>query len=175
LPRNDFQPAPAVGIQEQSMNKVSDVMTRHPRTLSPSDTVVVAAMAMDELDVGSIPVCQGDQLVGIVTDRDIVVRGLAQGRLPTNIALNDVMTTDVHCCFEDQSIDEVLDQMSDAQIRRVPVLDHERHLVGMLSLGDLAVKTDGVGAGQALEVISEPSEPGHTAPPAGTRGGTGKG
>lgn len=146
------------------MTKVSDVMTREPRALAPSDSAIVAAMAMDELDVGAIPVCQGEQLVGIVTDRDIVVRGLAQGRLPTEIALQDIMTTDVHCCREDQSIDEVLDQMSDAQIRRVPVLDHERHLVGILSLGDLAVKTDGVGAGQALEVISEPSEPGHTAP-----------
>ena len=140
--------------------QVSEVMTRGVRTLAPSDTVVMAAQAMDELDIGVIPVCEGDHLIGVVTDRDIVVRGIAQGRPVENIALNDVMSADVRSCYEDQSVDEVLEQMRDAQIRRIPVLDHDEHLVGMVSLGDLAVKgDDGTGTGQALEDISEPAAP----------------
>ncbi len=145
------------------MRQVSDVMTRGVRSLAPSDTVVAAAQAMEELNVGVIPVCEGDRLIGVVTDRDIVVRGIAQGRPVEQIPLDDVMTGDVRCCYEDQSVDEVLDQMRDAQIRRVPVLDRDGKLVGMVSLGDVAVKGDGgqIGnnAGAALEDISEPAEP----------------
>ena len=140
--------------------QISEVMTRGVRTLAPSDTVVMAAQAMDELDIGVIPVCEGDRLIGVVTDRDIVVRGIAQGRPVENIALNDVMSADVRSCYEDQSIDEVLEQMRDAQIRRIPVLDHDEHLVGMVSLGDVAVKGDGGdGTSQALEDISQPAAP----------------
>lgn len=141
------------------MTQVSDVMTRGVRAMSPSDTLVMAAQAMEELDVGVIPVCDGDRLVGMVTDRDIVVRGVAQGRPAEQTHLDEVMSRDPRWCFEDQSIDEVLDQMRDAQIRRVPVVDHEKHLVGMLSLGDASVKADEGRAGEALQSISEPAEP----------------
>ena len=140
------------------MAQISDVMTRGVRTLSPSDTVVMAAQAMQELDVGAIPVCDGDRLVGMVTDRDIVVRGVAKGRLTESTHLDEVMSPDPRWCFEDQSVDEVMDQMREAQIRRVPVVDHDRHLVGIVSLGDLAVKADVGKARNALESISEPTE-----------------
>jgi len=141
------------------MTQVFEVMTRGVRSLAPQDSIVRAAQAMDELDVGVVPVCDGDRLVGMVTDRDIVVRAVAKGRAADDTPLADVMSPDPRWCFEDQSVDEVLEQMSDARIRRVAVLDHAEHLVGMLSLGDVAVKADGDGAGIVLEEISEPAQP----------------
>ena len=141
------------------MRQVSDVMTRGVRSMSPSDTLVMAAQAMQELDVGVIPVCDGDRLVGMVTDRDIVVRGVAQGRAAEDTHLDEVMTKDACWCYDDQSVDEAVEKMRDAQIRRMPVVDHEQHLVGIVSLGDVAVKGDDQRAGEALESISEPAEP----------------
>jgi CBS domain-containing protein/protein required for attachment to host cells len=141
------------------MTQVFEVMTRGVRSLAPQDSIVRAAQAMDELDVGVVPVCDGDRLVGMVTDRDIVVRAVAKGRAADDTPLADVMSPDPRWCFEDQSVDEVLEQMRDARIRRVAVLDHAEHLVGMLSLGDVAVKADGDGAGIVLEEISEPAQP----------------
>ncbi len=141
------------------MTQVSDVMTRGVRTMSPSDTLVKAAQAMEELDVGAIPVCDGERLVGMVTDRDIVLRGVAQGRPVDSTHLDEVMSADPRWCFDDQPVDEALEQMRDAQIRRMPVVDHDKHLVGILSLGDVAVKADDAKAGEALGSVSEPAEP----------------
>lgn len=141
------------------MTQVSQVMTRGVRAMSPNDTMIKAAQAMEELDVGVIPVCDGDRLVGMVTDRDLVIRGVAQGRPADNTRLNEVMSPEVRWCYDDQSVDEVAEQMRDAQIRRVPVVDHDKHLVGMLSLGDVAVKADESEAGAALQGISEPAQP----------------
>jgi CBS domain-containing protein len=93
------------------MTQVSQVMTRGVRSMSPNDTMIKAAQAMEELDVGVIPVCEGDRLVGMVTDRDLVIRGLAQGRAAENTQLNDVMSADVHWCYDDQSVEEVIEQM----------------------------------------------------------------
>ena len=148
------------------MTRVSDVMTRGVRTLSPHDSIAAAAQAMEALDVGVVPVCEQDLLVGIVTDRDIVVRGVAHGRPPDATPLNEVMSREPRWCFDDQSLDEVLEQMRDARIRRMPVLDRAQHLVGMLSLGDVAVKADGDGAGIVLQEVSEPAAP-EAAPPTG--------
>ena len=141
------------------MTQVSEVMTRGVRTLTPQDSIVRAAQQMDELDVGVIPVCEGDRLVGMVTDRDIVVRGLTKGGPVESMRLVEVMSEDPRWCFEDESLDEVLEQMREVRIRRIAVFDHERHLVGMLSLGDVAVKADGDGAGAVLQEISEPAVP----------------
>lgn len=141
------------------MTQVSDVMTRGVRSLSPDDSLQLAAQAMDELNIGAVPVCDGEQLLGMVTDRDITIRGVAQGCSPEQTRLSEVMSTNVRWCYEDDSIDKVVDEMRDAQIRRLPVCDHERHLVGMLSLGDIAAKADSFEAGEALAGISEPAEP----------------
>lgn len=141
------------------MTQVSEAMTRGVRTISPADTLLLAAQAMDELNVGSLPVCEGDKLMGIVTDRDIVTRGVAQGCMPEQAKVSDVMSQNVQWCFEDQSIEEIVERMGHVQIRRVPVLDRDKHLVGMLSLGDMATKApDGIAA-RALGSISEPAEP----------------
>lgn len=143
------------------MTQVSEVMTRGVRTMSPNDTMQLAAQAMDELNVGVVPVCDGDRLVGMVTDRDIAIRGVAQGCAPDRTRLADVMSADVRCCFDDQPVDEVMDQMQEAQIRRLPVLDRDRHVVGILSIGDVAAKAGSSDAdvGEALSGISEPAEP----------------
>lgn len=146
------------------MTQVSDVMTRGVRSLSPKDSVVMAARAMQELDVGSIPVCNEERLVGIVTDRDLVLRGIAQDRLGADTPIDDVMTRQPLWCFEDQPIEDVAACMRKSQVRRVPVIDRENQLVGMVSLGDLAVKGDQEQAGRALRSISVPAEPDRSHP-----------
>ena len=141
------------------MTAVSEVMTRDVRTLSPQDSIARAAQAMAALDVGVVPVCEGDRLVGMVTDRDLVVRGVAKGRAVEDTPLREVMSPEPSWCYDDQSTDDVLEQMRAARIRRVPVLDRREHLVGMLTLGDVAVKADEQGAGIVLEEVSEPARP----------------
>jgi CBS domain-containing protein len=141
------------------MTQVSDVMTRGVRSMAPTESIMKAAQAMDELNVGSIPVCDGDTLVGIVTDRDIVLRGVAQGCAVDGTPLSAVMSEHTRWCYEDQSIEEAAEQMRSAQIRRLPVVDRDKHLVGMLSLGDVATKTGGEEAHRTLEEVSEPSQP----------------
>ncbi len=143
------------------MTTVADVMTRGVRSMSPQDTVALAAQAMDELNVGVIPVCEGDKLVGMVTDRDIVVRGVAQEADTKSMKLADVMSTNVRCAKEDEDVDQVLDEMARAQIRRMPVVDRQEHLVGIITLGDIAAKSDneGMDVAQSLGEISEPASP----------------
>lgn len=143
------------------MTAVSEVMTRGVRSLSPTDTVVLAAQAMEELNVGAIPVCDGGLLVGMVTDRDIVLRSVAQDRNARTTQLKDVMSTGVQSTREGESIEKVLQQMSRAQIRRLPVLDGDKRLVGILSLGDVAVKerAEALDVAASLSDISAPAEP----------------
>ncbi|MBE0593356.1 MAG: CBS domain-containing protein [Gemmatimonadales bacterium] len=138
------------------MTQVSQIMSRGVRALAPDETVMKAAQAMQELDVGVIPVCDGRKLVGMVTDRDIVLRGVARGCIVDQAQLKDVMSTDTQWCFEDQSLEEVSEKMRDAQIRRVPVIDHDKQLVGMLSLGDIATRTrTEAETGETLEEVSK--------------------
>jgi CBS domain-containing protein len=141
------------------MMKVSEIMTRGVRTMAPTASLVQAAQAMDALDVGSLPVCDGQSLIGLVTDRDIVLRGVAQGCSIADTPLTAVMSKDICWCFEDQSVDEVAQQMQEAQIRRMPVVDREKHLVGMLALGDIATKADEGAAARTLSDVSEPASP----------------
>jgi CBS domain-containing protein len=144
------------------MTTVADVMTRDVRTMGPGDSVVDAARCMDELNVGVIPVVDGEKLVGMVTDRDIVVRGVAaqQGELGS-MKLVDVMSGHVRCAREDDDVDRVLSEMAEAQIRRLPVVDGNQKLVGIVSLGDIAAKNpeDEADVAMSLGDISSPAEP----------------
>ena len=158
------------------MSKVSDVMTRGVRTLTPDDSMLQAAQAMETLDVGVIPVCEGQRLVGLVTDRDLVLRGMAQGYPADTTRLDGLITREVQYCHEDDSLDEVLQKMGDATIRRLPVLDSQHHLVGMVTLGDVAARSGPAETdktGQALSDISQPTGPAHAGQPraTGTTGG----
>lgn len=126
------------------MQSVSEVMSRNAQVVSPRETLQRAAQLMGELDVGALPVCDGERLVGMVTDRDITIRGMAAGKPPQESHVEDVMSTDIRWCFEDQPLDEVMQQMGYSQIRRLPVIAHDdsRRLVGMVSFGDLATRAD---------------------------------
>jgi CBS domain-containing protein len=141
------------------MQTIQDVMTRDVQSIAPQETVQRAAQLMDELNVGAIPVLDGDRLVGMITDRDITVRSVAAGQAPGSTRVNDVMSTDVRTCRPDQTVDEVLDQMADVQIRRVPVVDEQsQQVIGIVSLGDMAAKHS-AGIDHTLEEISTPAEP----------------
>ncbi len=144
------------------MQTIQDVMTKEVQFISPEETVHRAAQMMKEFNVGAIPVCDGNKLVGMITDRDITVRATAAGLAPEKTRVGDVMSTDVRTCHAGQAVDEVLVQMGDVQIRRVPVVDQASHtLVGIVSLGDMAT-AQSKGIEQALEEISSPSEPDRT-------------
>jgi CBS domain-containing protein len=134
--------------------KVSEAMTRDVRVASPDETIRKAAQTMASLDAGVLPVGEKDHLVGMITDRDIAIRGIAKGKGP-NAKVRDVMTEDVKYCFDDQEIEEVTRNMAEIQVRRLPVLNREKRLVGILSLGDI-VSRDSKGAGDALRGISRP-------------------
>jgi len=141
------------------MQTIQDVMTRDVETISPQETVQRAAQMMDELNVGAIPVLDGGKLVGMITDRDITVRSVAAGQAPASTRVGDVMSTDVRTCTTRQTVDEVLGQMGDVQIRRVPVIDEDsQQVVGIVSLGDMATKHSAQ-IDRTLDEISTPSEP----------------
>jgi CBS domain-containing protein len=140
--------------------KVKDVMTHGCECIGPESTLREAARWMKELDVGPLPVCDNDRLVGMLTDRDIVLRAVAEGRDPSTTRVLDVMTPNITYCFEDQDVGEAARLMEDKQIRRLVVLNRDKRLVGIVSLGDLAVETgDERLVGEALERISEPASP----------------
>ncbi len=143
------------------MATVEDVMTRNPRTMSPQDTLADAAKVMDELNIGVVPVCDGDRLCGMVTDRDIVVRGLARDVDPRTGKLADVMSGHVRTARQDDDVDEVLSEMANAQIRRMAVVDQQERLVGILSIGNIAAKSpeDEEDVAMSLGDISTPAEP----------------
>jgi len=137
---------------------VAEIMTRDVQVIGPQETLQLAAQLMDQLDVGALPVCDGRRLLGMVTDRDITVRGTAAGLAPGAACVSDVMTTGTEWCTEDQDTEEVMRQMGQAQVRRLPVIDVDRRLVGIVSLGDLATRQSGH-VDRAVREISEPSEP----------------
>jgi len=139
--------------------KVRDKMTEQVSFVGPGSNLVEAAQLMQKHDIGSIPVCEGQNVVGIVTDRDIVVRNIAHGKDPHTTLVSEVMTSQVKTVEAEMSLDQAAELMSDSQIRRLPVMDHGR-LVGMISLGDLATTGKyGLGVEETLEEISTPSSP----------------
>ena len=142
------------------MTLVRDVMTRDVQCLNPDASVQQAAWRMLELDVGALPVCRGDELIGMITDRDITIRAVAHGQDPRSTTIDDVMSPRVIWCFDDADVSEVAQRMREEQVRRIPVVDRQRHLVGIVSLGDLASRVDDpVMQAQALEGISLPTGP----------------
>ncbi len=135
--------------------RVCDAMTPDVQLCTPDDTLRDAAEAMAALNIGLLPVTADDRLVGMVSDRDIAVRGVGMGRGPDS-RVGDIMTVDVKYCFEDQTLDEVTENMGDIQVRRLPVLSRDKRLVGIIALGDIAQAQAGDGTGAALSRISRP-------------------
>ena len=137
--------------------KVNEIITHDPEVIRPETTLIEAAQKMKSLDIGMLPVCDGDRLVGMITDRDITVRGVAQGYDPKTARVQEVMTPEVIYCFDDEDVKDVAKKMEEKQVRRLPVLNREKRLVGIVSLGDLAVRTGKEKlAGEVLERVSKP-------------------
>ena len=135
--------------------RVSETMTRDVRIASPDQSIREAARIMAEIDAGVLPVGENDRLVGMITDRDIAIRAVAEGKGP-DTSVREVMTQDVKYCFEDEDTDDVVRNMADQQVRRLPVVNRDKRLVGILSLGDLAVMEGARPAGEALAGVSQP-------------------
>jgi CBS domain-containing protein len=134
--------------------KVSDIMTRDVHLASPSQRLRDVAAEMEKHDIGVLPVGDNDRLVGMITDRDIAVRGISHGLGP-DAPVRDVMSSAVRYCFEDENLEDLAQNMADEQIRRLPVLNSDKRLVGIISLGDLAVSQDGNAGELALSGICQ--------------------
>jgi CBS domain-containing protein len=139
--------------------KINEIMTRNVEVVQPNSVLQEAAGKMKSLNVGSLPVCDNRKLLGIITDRDIAIRAVADGRDPTSTKVSETMSPDLVYCFEDQDIKDAANLMERHQIRRLPILDRNQQLVGIVSLGDLAVETKNKLSGEVLEEVSEPAKP----------------
>jgi CBS domain-containing protein len=139
--------------------KIRDVMTPHAKCIGPESTLVDAARQMRELDVGSLPICENDRLAGMITDRDLALRGMAEGLDPHLTPIRAVMSPGIVYIFEDQDVEEAARLMEVRKIRRLPVLNRDKRLVGIVSLGDLAVEAGTAISGEALKEISQPLHP----------------
>jgi CBS domain-containing protein len=135
--------------------KVCDAMSRDVQIASPKQSIRDAARIMAKIDAGALPVGENDRLVGVITDRDIAIRAVAEGKAPTT-KIRDVMSQEVLYCFDDQDLEEVAQNMGEMKIRRLPVVNRDKRLVGIISLGDLARKEDAGTTGHAISEISAP-------------------
>jgi CBS domain-containing protein len=143
------------------MMQLREVMTPNVEVITPEATIQAAAEKMRDLDIGLLPVCEGERLVGVVSDRDITVRGVAEGRGPVTTQVREVMTPDAIYGFDDQDVAEAARRMEQYQIRRLPVLNRHKRLVGMVSLGDLAIHPGQQPlVGEVLEQVSKPGAAG---------------
>ena len=135
--------------------RVNEAMSRDVRVANPQQGIREAAKIMAEIDAGALPVGENDRLVGMITDRDIAIRAVAQGKGP-DTPVREVMSKDVKYCFEDEELDHVSRNMAEIQVKRLPVVDRDKRLVGILALGDIAGKAGTRVTGRAVEGISRP-------------------
>ena len=135
--------------------KVKDVMTSDVQLANPDQTICEAACVMAEADAGALPVSDGERLVGVITDRDIAIRAVADEKSP-DTPVREVMSKEVLYCFEDETVEHVAKNMGEQKVRRLPVLDRKKRLVGIVSIGDLALSTKPNVTGQAVAGISKP-------------------
>ncbi len=149
------------------MKTIADVMSRDVTSVSPEESIRRAAELMEDLDVGALPVTEGQRLIGMITDRDITIRATAAGLGPEETQVAEIMTEDICHCYEDQSTDDVMQDMRDIQIRRVPVVSRDDHtLVGIVALADLVEsETDDSKTAQTLLEISAPLPAGQASTP----------
>ena len=139
------------------MKTVRDIMTSEAHCIAPDASLTEVAKLMGDLDVGSFPVCENDRLTGMITDRDITVRAVARGADPEKTTVREAMTGGIVYIFEDQDVEEAARLFEAKKIRRLPVLSRAKRLVGIVSLGDLAVNASTSLGGEVLKEVSEPS------------------
>jgi len=135
--------------------RVSEAMTRDVRVANPGQSIREVAKMMDEIDAGVLPVGENDRLVGMITDRDIALRAVAQGKGP-DTPVRDVMSREVKYCYEDEDLEHVAENMGELQVRRLPVVDREKRLVGIVSIGDLAKGDNAASTGQTVADVTAP-------------------
>ena len=135
--------------------RVSEAMTREVRVANPTQTIRDVAKMMAEIDAGALPVGENDRLVGMITDRDIAIRAVAQGKGP-DTPVRDVMSKDIKYCYEDEDLEHVAENMGDLQVRRLPVVNREKRLVGIVALGDIARHEDHHTTGETTADVSKP-------------------
>ena len=136
--------------------KVSEVMTRDVCLCSPEETVQQAANTMADKDIGILPIGKDDKLVGMITDRDIAIRAVGSGK-SANTRIGEVMSKEVLYCHDDDDVEDILNNMAEIKVRRLPVVDHDKRLVGIVSISDLSASADKVHTSEALSEISRPS------------------
>jgi CBS domain-containing protein len=135
--------------------RVQEAMSREVRVANPGQSIRDVAKMMDEIDAGSMPVGENDRLVGMITDRDITIRAVALGKGP-DTPVRDVMSKDVKYCYEDEDLEHVAKNMSELQVRRLPVVNRDKRLVGIVSLGDIAQREDAKTTGKTTAGVSKP-------------------
>ena len=138
--------------------RVSEAMTRDVRLAKPDQSIREAAHMMAEIDAGALPVADGDRLVGMITDRDIAIRAVGEGK-SADTKVREVMTSEVKYCFDDEDLDKVVGNMGDQRLRRLPVMNRDKRLVGIVSLGDAAVMNSSKKMAKALGAVSQPGGP----------------
>ncbi len=136
------------------MTQIKDVMTQNIKWMAPDSPVAQVAQQMRDMDVGFMPLAENDRMIGMVTDRDITIRAIAEGKNPADTLARDVMTAKTYYCFEDQDIEEVCNNMGEIQVRRLPVVNRDKRLVGVVSLGDLAQTASRPNVGQTQQQIT---------------------
>ena len=136
--------------------KIKEIMSPDVRIASPKDTLQQAAQLMEQMDCGILPVGEDDRLVGMVSDRDITIRAVARGKAPDRCTVGEVMSNDIKYVYDDETLEDASRNMSELQIRRLPVLNRKKRLVGIVSLGDLALNAKD-NAGKALKDVSQPA------------------
>jgi CBS domain-containing protein len=148
-------------VSEQKQGKfmkIRDILTKDPHVVRPDAMISEAAKMMKQYDIGMLPVCDGQRLVGSVTDRDLAIRAIADGRNPLSTKVSDIMTPKVSWCYDDQELEDAAQVMEQKQIRRLPIVNREKQLVGIVSLGDFALRSQNNRlAEEVLECVSQPA------------------
>ena len=136
------------------MTQIKDVMSQNYKWMAPDTPVSQVAKAMRDMDVGFMPLAENDKMIGMVTDRDITVRATAEGKDPAQTPARDVMTPKTYYCYDDQDVEEVCNNMGEIQVRRLPVVNRDKRLVGIVSLGDLSQSASRPNVGQTQQQIT---------------------
>lgn len=136
------------------MTKIKDVMSRDFKWMAPDSPVSQVAQKMRDMDCGFMPLAENDKMIGMITDRDITIRAVAEGKKPEEVQARDIMTPKTYYCYDDQDVEEVCNNMGEIQVRRLPVVNRDKRLVGIVSMGDLAQVASRPNVGQTQQQIT---------------------
>ncbi len=136
------------------MTKIKDVMSPNFKFMAPDSPVAQVAQQMRDMDCGFMPLAENDKMIGMITDRDITIRAVAEGKNPAEVKARDIMTAKTYYCYDDQDVEEVCNNLGEIQVRRLPVVNRDKRLVGIVSMGDLAQSASRPNVGQTEQQIT---------------------